>query len=70
MDWEDRLDGLQFNDYTVVHKEIDPVAVIDREIVVTDRDWNLISDLQTLTGQLMPETELIRTLKKPWADSG
>ena len=44
MNWKDCLDCLQFDDDAIVHEEIDPVTMIDCEVLVTNWDRNLTSD--------------------------
>ena len=68
VNWQDRLDGLQFHDDPIIHQEVDSVSILNSELLVPDGNRNLISNLQTLIRQLMRETKLIGALEQPWTD--
>src|SRR5260370_21566702 len=68
MDRQDCVDHLQLDDDSVCDKKINPVAVIDRQIVVSNGTQYLPAHGQMLLFQFIKETSLIGTLKKPWSN--
>jgi hypothetical protein len=48
MHCEQRFDHLQLDYYPLSHEKIDSIAIIDRQILVLDRDQNLPAHRQTV----------------------
>ena len=62
MDWKKRFDAFDFDDEIAAYKQIDPIAAIEQEIFVTNRQrqlhlkWN--ARVRELTSQALPVARL------------
>jgi hypothetical protein len=58
MDWKKRLNAFDFDDEIAAYKQIDPIAAIEQEIFLTNRQrqlhlkWN--AHMRELTSQALP----------------
>jgi hypothetical protein len=62
--------GLQLDDYTVFHEQIDPVADVDPDAVVQDRLDEFRQDLQAAFAKLVNKAALVCAFQKSRAKRG
>ena len=63
-------DSLELEYYEPIDHKIEPVTAVERNSAITDRHWNLMRHLVLPRLELIPETVLISTLQKSWAERG
>jgi hypothetical protein len=61
------FDRLEFQDDLVTHDDIRQIARFYLDIVVSDRQTNLLAEWESSLGQLMTQAPLIDGFKQPWA---
>ncbi len=64
VNWIDRLNALDLDNYQILNDEIDPVTEVNLLAVVDDRQPNLTSYPQTLLAKLMKQTSLVGTFQQ------
>jgi len=57
MNWQHGFDRFQFHYDPIAHQEIDSVSVLNSEVLISDGNRKLTSNLQTLIRQLVRETD-------------
>jgi hypothetical protein len=65
MDWQDGIDGFDFDKNGVFYDEIGPVAAVETNAFINSRQHNLSFELQAGTRKFQREAILIILFKKP-----
>src|ERR1700687_3570745 len=66
MDRKDRLDRLEFDNHPIADEQVDAIAIVDRQIFVTDRDHDLSAYGNSLLLEFVKQASLVRALKQAW----
>lgn len=67
MDWSEVLDRFDFNDRSVLHHKVDPVATVELSSPVDQRQKALALISAASLAQFTRQAVLINCLKQPWA---
>ena len=59
MDRQHPLDGLHFNDHTIIDEQIDPECTFNGKVTIADRDTDLPAHRQPTHLQLMAKAFLV-----------
>lgn len=65
---QELLNRLNFNDYTIVDEQIEPVPVVKLDFVIEDRHNLLRDDLEPGLPQFMDEAGAIHAFQKTWSE--
>ena len=58
------FDRLDFHDDCVFHHQVDPVAAVQMDALVSDRELNLAQRVQATAGQFLCQTDFAGRLQK------
>ena len=61
---------LDFHDYCVFYQQVDPVAAVQIDALVSDRERNLTQGVQATASQFVCQTDFVCRLQKTGAQSG
>ena len=64
VNWIDRLNALDLDNYQILNDEIDPVTEVNLLAIVDDRQSNLASHPQTLLAKLVQQASLISAFQQ------
>ncbi len=59
MDWQDSLDGLQFDDHLIVHNQIYLVSAIELQSFIRDREFDLTFEIHAAKMQFVAQALLV-----------
>jgi len=63
--WQQFFNTLDFDNYTTVDDEVDPVPGRDADIIVTDSHWNLVLERQVPPRELATQARVVHTFQQP-----
>src|SRR5439155_21373203 len=66
---KDRRDRLKFDHDQPANEEIDPIAILDRQLLISDRDRDLASHADPGLFEFVDEARFIGTLQQSRTDS-
>jgi hypothetical protein len=68
VDWEDHLDGLQFDDHRVVYQQIDSKSTVKLKLLVPEWHLDLAFDVKAAFGEFVFKALFVDTLEQARAE--
>ena len=65
---QNALNGFQFDHHQVLDEEVDAIARVENQIVISNREQNLSTRTNFPLFQFVPETGLVSTFEQPGAN--